>query len=120
MAMIRKFAAAGILVVPFVFADLADLRAQSTVPKFNVDPTCRAESTLSDAATDYKICVEDENQARDELQRGWSKYPAKYREQCVSETRVSGSPSYVEVLTCIQMFVEAAVEENPKNKEKGL
>ena len=118
--MIRKFAVASIILAPFVFADAADLRAQSSVPKFNIDPTCHAESKLSDAATDYKICVEDENQARDELQRSWSKYPAKYREQCVSETRVSGSPSYVEVLTCIQMFVEAAVEENPKNKEKGL
>ncbi len=85
----------------------------------SIQPAARS-STLSDAATDYKVCLEDENQARDELQRGWSKYPAKYRQQCVSETRVSGSPSYVEVLTCIQMFVEAAVEENPKNKEKGL
>ena len=116
--MIRHLAAAGILMAPFLFADASEVRAQSSVPKLNVEPTCRSEAVLSDAASNFKICMDDENQARAELQRNWSTYPAKYRQQCISETKVGSTPSYVEVLTCIQMFMEAAVEE--KGKQKGL
>lgn len=74
------------------------------VPRFDIQAMCRAAPQLEagDKNTDQS-CVRDETQARDQLRKQWASYDVRKRSMCVQETNVGGSPSYVDVLTCIEM-----------------
>jgi hypothetical protein len=47
--------------------------------------------------------VRDEMQARTQLGKQWPGFDAQRREMCVQEASIGGSPSYVDLLTCLQM-----------------
>ncbi len=79
--------------------------AAQQLPTFNIEETCRAAHPLGPEDRDpYQGCMKDEGAARNELQRQWMRFEAGNRDLCAEETRVGGYPSYVEVLTCLQMF----------------
>ena len=78
---------------------LATAGAQD-VPSFNMTRNC-AGSSDSDAAV--KSCLKDEQEAHDQLARQWTQFPAPDRANCLQETSSDGTPSYVELLTCLQM-----------------
>jgi hypothetical protein len=63
-------------------------------------------STSLDVGLDETIkrCVQDEQQARDRLQTLWSQFAPSDRGMCTGETTEGGgvSPSYVELLTCLE------------------
>ena len=89
----------------FAFALLAGSAAlASELPRYDVDATCRAAPSLKtgDRNTD-RNCVRDETQARTQLERQWAGFDAKQRTLCVQEESLGGSPSYVDLLTCLQM-----------------
>jgi hypothetical protein len=48
--------------------------------------------------------MSDEQAAERDLQRQWASFNPGNRTTCVQETGIGGYPSYVEVLTCMQMF----------------
>lgn len=74
------------------------------VPRFDITAMCRAAPRLEASDQDtYQRCVRDETSARDQLERQWASFDAGQREMCAQETNVGGAPSYVDVLTCIQM-----------------
>ena len=50
-----------------------------------------------------KNCVNDENRARQQLVSQWSKFSASSRSQCLPLESIGGTPSYVSLLTCLQM-----------------
>ena len=79
--------------------------AAQQLPHFDIEATCRAAHPLGPEDRDpYEGCMKDEGVARSELQRQWARFEAGNRDLCAEETRVGGYPSYVEVLTCLQMF----------------
>jgi len=82
--------------------------ALGEVPKFDITPTCRASSTDSQIHRPQGACERDENQARTTLEKQWSGYAAADRQRCITLTGTGGSPSYVELLTCLQTAEEAA------------
>ena len=41
--------------------------------------------------------------AREELQPFWIQFTAADKNSCVAETSMSGTPSYVELLICLEM-----------------
>ena len=45
----------------------------------------------------------DEKWAQKQLGHQWSKYPESSKTQCISMESVGGTPSYVSLLTCLQM-----------------
>ena len=50
-------------------------------PKFNPEPGCRAASAINQSidlavSQDFKACMADEDSAKEELQKSWSKYSA--------------------------------------------
>jgi hypothetical protein len=51
-----------------------------------------------------KSCVQDEQQALDQLQTQWSQFASSDRVMCTDETTEGDGvpPSYVELLTCLQ------------------
>src|SRR5262249_16129675 len=72
-------------------------------PKYNVAPSCKAAATLNQSldlsvSQDYQSCMNDEESARQELVKTWSKYNAQDRARCRGQSEVGGFPSYVEVL----------------------
>jgi hypothetical protein len=83
------------------------------MPQFNIERGCRVDSASAFDAkagmnATIKRCVEDEQQAMDQLQTQWSGFTSSDRAMCTSETvglksdKSSTPPSYVELLTCLQ------------------
>ena len=48
-------------------------------------------------------CAEDEAAARDQIQPLWIQSSAADKATYVGETSMDGTPSYVELLTCLEM-----------------
>jgi hypothetical protein len=79
------------------------------VPSLDVKGSCadaQKFSTGDDKNTAYKGCMQDESNAKAELARRWSTFKVKDRSNCVEQARFP-SPSYVEVLTCLEMDSDA-------------
>ena len=58
--------------------------------------------------TTLRQCLSDEKSARAELERQWTQFSPALRQRCGATTETGGSPSYVEVLVCLQMGQDAA------------
>jgi uncharacterized protein YecT (DUF1311 family) len=81
-------------------------------PKFDIARECRVDSTqafdLSAGLNEtVKRCVADEQQALTQLQTQWSQFRESDAAQCTAETNIGGTPSYVDLLTCLQLAKEA-------------
>ena len=78
-------------------------------PQFNTEPTCRGAATAPMPATssDRDVCLQKEKEARAEVDKQWTSFVAPDRSRCVEGTRAGGIPSYVELLTCLEMAKEA-------------
>ena len=73
------------------------------LPTFPVEASCHAAQQFSSDDTkgkDYDSCMRDEAQAKDELAKRWSSFKASDKKQCVED---GPDPSYVEMLTCLEM-----------------
>jgi hypothetical protein len=83
------------------------------VPKFDIPRGCKVDSASAfdpnaGLNATIKRCVDDEQQAKDQLQTQWSGFAASDRAMCTRETvgekadQNATPPSYVELLTCLQ------------------
>ncbi len=96
--MLQAFAAGTLVMLS------ASISVAQQLPTFDIEATCRAAHSLGPEDRDpYQGCMKDEGAARSELQRQWAQVEAANRATCVEETGIGGYPSYVEVLTCLQM-----------------
>ncbi len=94
--------------IPFalvVFAPAAQASADR-VPDVNVEKSCRDAQNFgtTDPQQTYKSCMLDENEAKSQLSKKWSEFKEANRRSCVP---VAPSPSYVEMLTCLEMNQES-------------
>jgi hypothetical protein len=76
------------------------------VPRFNIEPSCKGGLDSPGLNERYSRCISEENGARQKLMGAWSSYPAADRAQC-TDTAKMGAPSYVELLTCLEMARDA-------------
>ncbi len=92
-----------------------------TVPKFNVEPSCRAVALGEAGVTrDVQSCLADENSAREELVKQWSQFSAADRARCTALAQMAGEPSYVQLFECLDLNREAAKErESEKQRTTG-
>ena len=60
------------------------------------------------ASRDENSCKQDEETARATLGKVWAQYTTAQRRDCVQLTSLGGPPSYVEVLTCLEMAKDAS------------
>jgi hypothetical protein len=86
------------------------IAAADEVPTYNLSPSCRSETGT--AASD-RSCLVDEQQARATLVQQWSEFAPSDRARCQQVEDTAGAPSYVELLTCLQMA--ASVKKPPNN-----
>ena len=88
-----------------LLAFLASPAFANEPPQFNIEATCRAAQPLGpEDRTPYEECMRDENEARSQLIAQWVRYDAQHQQTCRAETSLGPHPSYVEVLTCLQMY----------------
>ena len=86
--------------VVFLGAQLV-IAVADRVPNFNVAPGCSQAVTNTSAS--MQSCLGDERNARNALARTWGQFAAASKRSCIAETSMDGTPSYVELLTCLQM-----------------
>ena len=105
------------MVLPLLFP--AMLGAQlvfvaDEVPRLNVEPGCRAaaESAVG-PGRNANSCQDDENRARDQLAKEWGQFPGPDKSRCMRLAGLGGQPSYVELLTCLEMARD--VKSSPTN-----
>ncbi|MGC2221219.1 MAG: hypothetical protein WA624_02060 [Methylocella sp.] len=84
------------------------------VPRFDVARSCEEARAFvgNDQNLAYKGCMKDENDARAELARKWAHFKPGDRKDCVAQG-IAPVPSYVEILTCLEMSEEAEALYNP-------
>jgi hypothetical protein len=76
------------------------------IPNYDIVRSCKLDAAATvGLALDQSIksCVSDEQTARKQLAGQWSKFPASSRASCASQENIGGTPSYVSLLTCLQM-----------------
>jgi hypothetical protein len=83
-----------------ILASLPLIPVADNVPKFDIARECRSEGGSKPVV---EKCTGDEAEARDQLQTQWIQFAASDKAVCIKETSVDGSPSYVELLTCLEM-----------------
>jgi len=77
--------------------------AADGVPNLNVKPTCQAGGVAAvGQGSHLEACMQSEEAARDQLKKSWAEFLASDRTQCVG-TATIGPPSYVDLLTCLEM-----------------
>jgi hypothetical protein len=97
------------MLIPFSMIVLGTqlvMTAADGVPKFDIARGCRLDGTQAfDLSTGQnetvKRCVADEQQALTQLQTQWSQFSVR-KAQCTEEANIGGTPSYVDLLTCLQ------------------
>jgi hypothetical protein len=82
------------------------------VPKYDIARGCRLDNTqafdLNAGLNEtQKKCVSDERGAMAQLETQWSQFRDTDRAVCTSDSNVGGTPSYVGLLTCLQMAKDA-------------
>ena len=82
--------------------------AANGVPTLNVQPSCNAagiEGMISGRTAES--CLNDEKSAREQLVKDWSSFSSTDKGHCLSMVSTGGSPSYVELLSCLEMSRDA-------------
>ena len=78
--------------------------AADAVPKFNVEESCRRAAEVSvSLGRSAGDCKRDEDDARSKLRQDWVQYSPAQRTGCVRLSSLGNAPSYVELLTCLEM-----------------
>ena len=80
------------------------------VPRFDIERGCRLDNAASSGMAEeqpVKRCVSDERKALEQLRTEWSQYAGPDRVTCTISTNSDGTPSYVELRTCLQDAKEA-------------
>jgi len=76
------------------------------LPGLDIQQSCRASqqavAALFSATADiFASCMNDESDARAQLQKNWATYPASDKARCIQTKEYL--PAYVEWLTCLEM-----------------
>ena len=78
------------------------------VPTLDVTRTCKPITNDRSIAIDSDRCLKTERAARDQLTREWTNFPVASRSRCTQTATMGGLPSYVELITCLEMERAAA------------
>jgi hypothetical protein len=82
--------------------------AADNVPFLKVEPSCKAAGAVGlMMGRTADSCMNDEKAAREDLERNWSSFSADDKSHCLSMISTGGGPSYVELLSCLEMSRDA-------------
>lgn len=89
------------------FGGLLLVAAVDHPPTLNIGPTCAGAAEDVSRTARSGQCEKSEQEARNTLASEWSKFPAADRRDCLAVTQIGGFPSYVQVLTCLEIARDA-------------
>ncbi len=103
--------------ISFLIPQCRALAKQDGVPHFNIERTCREARayTGADKEVAYKGCLKDEADAREQLAQKWTGFKQADRRDCVLQG-AAPMPSYVELLTCLEMSEEVEALNAPDGR----
>jgi|SRR6185312_11656557 hypothetical protein len=110
--------------LPVIVASSHLVLVADNVPTLKYEASCRA--AVAAAALQNRSensCLEDEKAAHAKLQQDWSTFTPQQRSHCVRLSMTGGMPSYVELLTCVEMSKAAETlpsidKSNPKKIDR--
>jgi hypothetical protein len=78
-------------------------------PILNMGPSCDAAAAGAiSLVRDKQECMREEGAAQDSLTKNWSQYLPADKTLCVGMVAKGGPPSYVELLSCLEIMKDAA------------
>jgi hypothetical protein len=105
--------------LPILVAGSYLVLAADRIPQLDTDQSCHAAaSAIGPANAKEDSCKRDERDARSKLEQEWGQFTPAQQERCVSLSKLGGFPSYVELLTCLEM-ASAAKKLPPADKLTG-
>jgi hypothetical protein len=93
---------AGVLIIGAGVATAAE-----RPPQLNVGPSCDAAAAHGLNGRDKSACMKEENDAEAKLKATWKNFTARQHARCSDLVHMGGPPSYVELLTCLEMAEQA-------------
>ena len=75
------------------------------VPHLQYQASCRGaiEATKAAGGRNENACLNDEMAAEATLHQEWKHFSSDQRDHCLRLQSAGGSPSYVELLTCVEL-----------------
>lgn len=82
----------------------ASAQAADGPPELNIERTCKsaASASVSDNAS-QEGCLRSERASHDEVKRRWNEFTPAAKSQCEKQFQAGGFPSYVEMVTCLEL-----------------
>ena len=97
-----------------ILTSLHPIAIADAVPQFDIVRECQGEGGTKEME---QRCANDEMHARDQLQAEWPQFGPSAKLQCIGETTIDSSASYVELLTCLEMERDVSIERETKTSE---
>ena len=92
----------------FVLGSSLITLASDGVPVLKVEPSCKAAGAAGlMMGRTADSCMNDEKAAREDLVKNCSTFSADDKSHCLSMVSTGGGPSYVELLSCLEMSRDA-------------
>jgi hypothetical protein len=94
--------------------------ASDVVPKFNMRPSCESPARMLVVIGHAKApeaCLKHEKEAHEALIKHWSRYAMSDKTSCVGKVSYGGPPSYVELLSCLEIREHAREIRETNRKE---
>ncbi len=104
---VMMFVAASAVVFP------RDSFAADGLPNFDITRNCKAETAdTSGIGETLASCTSDEQRAKDWLSQQWTGFSKQDKAECIRETSIGDTPSYVELQICLQISADKPHIEN--------
>jgi hypothetical protein len=84
----------------------AAAQAADQPPQLNVETTCRV-AAQGGTGRNQDACLSDGKTAQNTLAGKWKQFNATQQKRCTDLISMGGPPSYVELLTCLEMAEQA-------------
>jgi len=84
-------------------------------PQLDVQSSCNAVASRGLNGRTSEACMDEENSAQKTLRDKWKQFSSSQRSRCSGLVQTGGPPSYVELLTCLEM-----AEQAQKIPDRGL
>ncbi|MCJ2045787.1 hypothetical protein MKK58_14795 [Methylobacterium sp. J-078] len=98
----------------------AAAQAESGPPQLDINRTCQsaASASVSDNAS-QEGCLRSERASRDEVKRRWGEFSPAAKRQCEKQFEAGGFPSYVEMVTCLELASGTGLPKKPDDPHAG-
>jgi hypothetical protein len=100
--MLRSTVALGVLLI-----GVSVTMAAEKPPQLDVGRSCDAAASHGLNGRTRDSCMSEENTAQGTLNDKWKDFTARQHERCTGLVHMGGPPSYVELLTCLEMAEQA-------------